>query len=48
MDSGGDVGYDDQNLFCCAICGISEGDSSNLTTQNALQTNTAVGCGHQL
>ncbi|KAL7533423.1 hypothetical protein ACHAWF_004489 [Thalassiosira exigua] len=38
---------DDQNLFSCAICGLSEGDSSNLTTQNTLQTNATVGCGHQ-
>ena len=39
---------DDQNLFSCAICGLTEGDSSNLTTQNTLQTNATVGCGHQL
>mmetsp|Transcript_32377 Transcript_32377/g.64431 ORF Transcript_32377/g.64431 Transcript_32377/m.64431 type:complete len:300 (-) Transcript_32377:192-1091(-) len=38
---------DDQNFFSCAICGLSEGDSSNLTTQNTLQTNATVGCGHQ-
>ncbi|KAL9182238.1 hypothetical protein ACHAXT_012890 [Thalassiosira profunda] len=38
---------DPGDLFSCAICGLSEGDSSNLTTQNALQTNAAVGCGHQ-
>ncbi|KAL7538195.1 hypothetical protein ACHAXR_008356 [Thalassiosira sp. AJA248-18] len=38
---------DDQNLFSCAICGLSEGDSQNLTTQNTLQTNATVGCGHQ-
>ncbi|KAL3822198.1 hypothetical protein ACHAXA_008214 [Cyclostephanos tholiformis] len=36
------------DLFSCAICGLSEGDSSNLTTQNTLQTNATVGCGHQL
>ena len=41
-------GADDQNLFSCAICGLTEGDSSNLTTQNTLQTNATVGCGHQL
>lgn len=40
-------GADDQNLFSCAICGLTEGDSSNLTTQNTLQTNATVGCGHQ-
>lgn len=45
--------YDDDpninstNLFSCAICGLSEGDSSNLTSQNTLLTNTVVGCGHQ-
>lgn len=33
--------------FQCAICGVSEQDSSNLT-QSALQTNATVGCGHQL
>ncbi|KAL3785302.1 hypothetical protein ACHAW5_008334 [Stephanodiscus triporus] len=38
---------DDLNLFSCAICGLTEGDSSNLTTQNTLQTNATVGCGHQ-
>jgi hypothetical protein len=35
-------------LFRCVLCGISEGDSSNLTTQQSqLQTNATVGCGHQ-
>lgn len=38
---------DDDDLFRCAICGTAEGDSSNLTTQNSLQTNATVGCGHQ-
>ena len=42
---------DDQNeqedFFRCAICGIAEGDSSNLTSQSSLQTNATVGCGHQ-
>jgi hypothetical protein len=38
---------DDDDLFRCAVCGISEGDSSNFTQSN-LQTNAAVGCGHQL
>lgn len=37
---------DDDDLFRCAVCGISEGDSSNFTQSN-LQTNAAVGCGHQ-
>ena len=48
MDSYDDGNADDQNLFSCAICGLTEGDSSNLTTQNTLQTNATVGCGHQL
>jgi predicted RNA-binding Zn-ribbon protein involved in translation (DUF1610 family) len=34
------------DLFRCALCGIAEGDSSNLTAQS-LQTNATVGCGHQ-
>eukprot|EP00568_Trieres_chinensis_P000744 CAMPEP_0183298572 /NCGR_PEP_ID=MMETSP0160_2-20130417/5553_1 /TAXON_ID=2839 ORGANISM="Odontella Sinensis, Strain Grunow 1884" /NCGR_SAMPLE_ID=MMETSP0160_2 /ASSEMBLY_ACC=CAM_ASM_000250 /LENGTH=215 /DNA_ID=CAMNT_0025460639 /DNA_START=147 /DNA_END=790 /DNA_ORIENTATION=+ len=38
---------DSDGLFRCAVCGVSEGDSSNLTTQSALQTNATVGCGHQ-
>ena len=38
---------DDLSLFICSICGVSEGDSSNLT-QSVLQTNATVGCGHQL
>lgn len=37
---------DDSDLFRCAICGITESDSSNLT-QTTLQTNATVGCGHQ-
>jgi len=37
---------DDADLFRCAVCGMSEGDSSNFT-QSSLQTNAAVGCGHQ-
>jgi len=37
----------EDDLFRCAICGVSEGDSSNLTTQSSLQTNATVGCGHQ-
>mmetsp|Transcript_7292 Transcript_7292/g.10320 ORF Transcript_7292/g.10320 Transcript_7292/m.10320 type:complete len:305 (+) Transcript_7292:191-1105(+) len=38
---------DDDDLFRCAICGVSESDSSNLTSQSSLLTNIAVGCGHQ-
>jgi hypothetical protein len=42
---------DDQDqqddLFRCALCGIAEHDSSNLTSQSSLQTNATVGCGHQ-
>ena len=38
----------EDDFFRCAICGVSEGDSSNLTTQSSLQTNATVGCGHQL
>ena len=38
---------DQEDLFRCAICGIAEGDSSNLTSQSQLQTNGTVGCGHQ-
>lgn len=37
---------DDDDSFRCAICGIREGDSSNLT-QSSLQTNATVRCGHQ-
>lgn len=37
---------DDSDSFCCAICGIREGDSSNLN-QSSLQTNATVRCGHQ-
>ncbi|OEU20681.1 hypothetical protein FRACYDRAFT_267725 [Fragilariopsis cylindrus CCMP1102] len=36
-----------EDLFSCAICGIAEGDSSNLTSQSQLQNNSTVGCGHQ-
>lgn len=35
------------DLFRCALCGIAEHDSSNLTSQSSLQTNATVGCGHQ-
>jgi hypothetical protein len=37
---------DEADLFRCAVCGMSEGDSSNFT-QSSLQTNATVGCGHQ-
>lgn len=36
----------DDDLFRCAICGVAEGDSTNLTSQNNLQTNATVRCGH--
>ena len=42
-----EIDGDDDDLFRCALCGTSESDASNLTTQSALQTNAAVGCGHQ-
>ena len=38
---------DEGDLFRCAICGVAEGDSSNLTSQNNLQTNANIRCGHQ-
>lgn len=41
-------GEEDDGLFQCAICGITEGDSSNLASQVTLQTNAANRCGHQL
>lgn len=37
---------DDADSFRCAICGMREGDSSNLT-KSSLQTNATVRCGHQ-
>ena len=42
-----DIDGEDDDLFRCALCGTSESDASNLTTQSALQTNATVGCGHQ-
>ena len=39
---------EEDDLFRCAICGVAEGDSSNLTSQSTLQTNATVRCGHQL
>jgi CDK-activating kinase assembly factor MAT1 len=47
MDGGGGENNNDDALFSCAICGTSEGDSSNLTSQSSLQTNATVRCGHQ-
>ncbi|CAB9526405.1 CDK-activating kinase assembly factor MAT1 [Seminavis robusta] len=35
------------DLFRCAICGVTETDASNLSSQNALQTNATVRCGHK-
>ena len=46
MDGSAEAENDD--LFSCAICGTTEGDSSNLTSQTSLQTNATVKCGHQL
>jgi CDK-activating kinase assembly factor MAT1 len=42
-----DAENDDYDLFSCAICGTTEGDSSNLTSTTSLQTNATVKCGHQ-
>lgn len=42
-----EIDGEDDDLFRCALCGASESDASNLTTQSALQTNATVGCGHQ-
>ena len=42
-----EIDGEDDDLFRCALCGTSESDASNLTTQSALQTNATVGCGHQ-
>ena len=39
---------EEDDLFRCAICGVAEGDSSNLTSQSTLQINATVRCGHQL
>eukprot|EP00526_Cylindrotheca_closterium_P029859 CAMPEP_0113624082 /NCGR_PEP_ID=MMETSP0017_2-20120614/12408_1 /TAXON_ID=2856 /ORGANISM="Cylindrotheca closterium" /LENGTH=247 /DNA_ID=CAMNT_0000534089 /DNA_START=90 /DNA_END=829 /DNA_ORIENTATION=+ /assembly_acc=CAM_ASM_000147 len=36
----------DDDLFRCAICGVAEGDNTNLTSQTNLQTNATVRCGH--
>jgi len=38
----------DDYLFQCAICGLVEGDATNLTTQSSLQVNATIGCGHAL
>lgn len=39
---------DDEENFVvrCALCGTTEGDASNLSSQTTLQTNTNVRCGH--
>lgn len=37
---------EDEDQISCAVCGVTEGDASNLT-QSQLQTNATVGCGHQ-
>jgi len=42
-----DADQEQDDLFRCSICGVAEGDSSNLTSQSSLQTNTTVRCGHQ-
>jgi len=38
----------ENGLFRCAICGATEHDAANLSSQIALQTNATVKCGHQL
>jgi len=42
-----EIDGEEDDLFRCAICGRSDEDASNLTTQSGLQTNATVGCGHQ-
>lgn len=38
---------DEENLVLrCALCGTTEGDASNLSSQTTLQTNATVRCGH--
>ena len=38
---------DEENLVLrCALCGTTEGDASNLSSQTTLQNNNRVGCGH--
>lgn len=38
---------DEENFIArCAICGMTEGDASNLSSQTTLQTNATVRCGH--
>lgn len=39
---------DDDYLFRCVICGTSEADAANITSNATLQTNATVRCGHQL
>ena len=38
---------DESDDVQCALCGKTEGDSSNLHSQQTLQTNATVRCGHQ-
>ena len=38
---------DDSSLFIYSTYRVTEGDSSNFA-QSVLQTNTTIGCGHQL
>lgn len=38
---------DEENFVLrCALCGMTEGDASNLSSQTTLQTNATVRCGH--
>lgn len=38
---------DEENFILrCALCGTTEGDASNLSSQTTLQTNATVRCGH--
>lgn len=38
---------DEENLVVqCAVCGTTEGDAANLSSQTTLQTNATVRCGH--
>jgi hypothetical protein len=35
-------GMEDNLLFWCTLCGMAQGDSSNLSSQQQLQTNATV------
>ena len=39
---------EDEETFVlrCAVCGTTEGDAANLSSQTTLQTNATVRCGH--